>query len=59
METWKRRNVKIWKYVNMEIWKYGVPLEYLAIHFGFCGQCGVAGGEQVPPAPLGWYSFKI
>ena len=20
-----------------------------------CRQCGVAGGEQVPPAPLGWY----
>ena len=33
-------------------------------HFGFCRRCGVAGGEQVPPAPLGWYSnfqvtFKI
>ena len=20
-----------------------------------CGRCGVAGGERVPPAPLGWY----
>merc|ERR1712208_38932 len=24
-------------------------------HFGFCRPCGVAGGERVPPAPLGWY----
>ena len=24
-------------------------------HFGFCRLCGVAGSEQVPPAPLGWY----
>ena len=24
-------------------------------HFGFCRQCGVAGGEWGPPAPLGWY----
>ena len=21
-----------------------------------CRRCGVAGGERVPPAPLGWYS---
>ena len=55
METWKCGNKEIWKYGNMEIWKYGVPLEYWAIHFGFCSRCGVAGGEQVPPAPLGWY----
>ena len=26
-------------------------------HFGFCMRCSVAGGERVPPAPLGWY-FK-
>ena len=26
-------------------------------HFGFCRQCGIAGGEQVPPSPLGWYLF--
>ena len=25
-------------------------------HFGFCRQCGVAGSERVPPAPLGLYS---
>ena len=24
-------------------------------HFGFCRRCGVASGEQVLPAPLGWY----
>ena len=24
-------------------------------HFGFWRRCGVAGGERVPPAPLGWY----
>ena len=24
-------------------------------HFGFCRRCGVAGGERVSPAPLGWY----
>ena len=23
-----------------------------------CRRCGVAGGERVPPAPLGWYSIK-
>ena len=23
--------------------------------FGFCRRCGVAGGERVPPSPLGWY----
>ena len=55
METWKCGNIEIAKYGKMEIWKYGVPLEYLAIHFGICSRCGVAGGEQVPPAPLGWY----
>ena len=22
-------------------------------------QCGVAGGERVPPAPLGWYRFEF
>ena len=21
----------------------------------FCRRCGVKGGEQVPPSPLGWY----
>ena len=25
-------------------------------HFGFCRRCGIAGGERVPPLPLGWYS---
>ena len=55
METWKCGNVEIWKYGNMEIWKYGVPLEYWAIHFGFCIRCGIAGGEQVSPPLLGWY----
>ena len=25
-------------------------------HFGFSRQCSIAGGERVPPAPLGWYS---
>ena len=24
-------------------------------HFGFCRRCSVAGGERVPPSPLGWY----
>ena len=24
-------------------------------HFRFCRRCGVAGGEQGPPAPLGGY----
>ena len=24
-------------------------------HFGYFLQCGIAGGERVPPAPLGWY----
>ena len=28
-------------------------------HFGFCRQCGVAGGERVPPSPLGWYFLDI
>ena len=28
-------------------------------HFGFCRRCGVAGGERVPLAPLGWYSFPF
>ena len=28
-------------------------------HFGFCRRCGVAGGERVPPAPLGWYFLLI
>ena len=23
-----------------------------------CRRCGVAGGERVPPAPLGWYFFR-
>ena len=23
-----------------------------------CRRCGVAGGERVPPAPLGWYSIQ-
>ena len=27
-------------------------------HFGFCRRCGVAGGEGVPPVPLGWYSLN-
>ena len=27
-------------------------------HFGFCRQCHVAGGDRVPPLPLGWY-FNI
>ena len=27
-------------------------------HFGFSRRCGVAGGERVPPAPLGWYLFE-
>ena len=57
METWKCGNIEIWKYGNMEIWKYGVSLEYWAIHFRFSSRCGVAGGEQLPPAPVGWYFF--
>ena len=28
-------------------------------HLGFCRRCGVAGGERVPPLPLGWYSWDI
>ena len=28
----------------------------LGSHFGFCRQCGVAGGKQVTLVPLGWYS---
>ena len=24
-------------------------------HFGFWRRCSIAGGESVPPAPLGWY----
>ena len=28
-------------------------------HFGFCRRCGVAGGERVPPAPLGWYFISF
>ena len=24
-------------------------------HFGFSRWCGIAGNEQVPPSPLGWY----
>ena len=27
-------------------------------HFGFCRRCGIAGGERVPLAPLGWYSIQ-
>ena len=30
---------------------YGAPQR----PFWFCGRCGIAGGERVPPAPLGWY----
>ena len=26
-------------------------------HFGFWRQCGVAGGQRVPPSPLGWYWY--
>ena len=28
-------------------------------HFGFCRGCGIAGGERVPPSPLGWYLSNI
>ena len=28
-------------------------------HFGFCRRCDVAGGERVPPAPLGWYFCRF
>ena len=27
--------------------------------FGFCRRCGVAGGERVPPSPLGWYFLYL
>ena len=27
-------------------------------HFGFCRRGGVAGGELVPSAPLGWYCYR-
>ena len=28
-------------------------------HFGTPCRCGVAGGERVPPAPLGWYLDRL
>ena len=28
-------------------------------HFVFCRQYGMAGGERVPPVPLGWYIVKL
>ena len=31
--------------------KFGAP----GSHFGFCRQYGIAGSEEVPLAPLGWY----
>ena len=30
-------------------------LGFPSSHFEFCRRCGVAGGERVSPAPLGWY----
>ena len=30
----------------------------IELHIGFCRWCGVAGGERVPPARLGWYSYN-
>ena len=27
-------------------------------HVGFCRLYGVAGGERMPPAPLGWYFYN-
>ena len=29
------------------------------VHFGFYRWCGVAGGERMPPAPLGWYLYQL
>ena len=30
-----------------------------SVHFGFPRRCGIAGGERVPPSPLGWYTFYM
>ena len=35
------------------------PLPDPSGHFGFCRQCVVAGNEQVPLFPPGWYLIQI
>ena len=57
---------KLAKVDGRSLWVYTFPDP--VSHFGapwqlfwilqavrFCRQCGVAGGERVPPSPLGWY----
>ena len=43
---------------NLEVDTFPDPSAILGppgSHIGFCRRCGVAGGERVPPSPLGWY----
>ena len=43
------------KYLGVDVFPvpvgpFGAPGSYFGFH-----SCGVAGGERVPPSPLGWY----
>ena len=51
---------KLWKLLRTpkNLQTFSDPVGHLGPpggHFGFCRRCGVAGGERVPPSPLGWY----
>ena len=43
---------------NLGLDPFADPVGHFGAHWQavrHCRRCGVAGGERVPPAPLGWY----
>ena len=51
-----KKLMRVPKYIGLNLFPepsghFGVPWR----RFGFCRHFGVAGDEQVPPLPLGWY----
>ena len=45
--------------VTLEKWSLFFNLGTKSWHRRCCRRCGIAGGERVPPAPLGWYSSSF
>ena len=59
-KLFKQKLLRIPKYLGVDtfpdsVGHFGAPCG----HFGFCRRCGVAGGERVPPSPLGWYFSRF
>ena len=44
---------------NLGVDTFPDPVGHFGAHWHAVWRCGVAGGERVPPAPLGWYSEKF